>query len=129
MTTKTHRRKSRLGKAKRDTFLRALMEVGTIRGAARAAEVDRSTVYETMRAEEAFHAAVAEAKQLGIEAAKDEVYERAMDRMDRASSTLLMFIIKQADPSYREGYRTPEDDEAKVSLRDVMNAIRPEPSE
>ena len=90
----------------------------------------RSTVApstKTMRAEEAFHAAVAEAKQLGIEAAKDEVYERAMDRMDRASSTLLMFIIKQADPSYREGYRTPEDDEAKVSLRDVMNAIRPEP--
>ena len=39
-----------------------------------------------------------------------------------------MFLIKQADPTYRESYRAPEDEEAKVSLRDVMNAIRPEPS-
>ena len=105
------------------------MEVGTIRGAALASKVDRSTVYETMRQEPDFRAAVAEAQKLGIEAMKDEAYDRAMDRTASASATLLMFLIKQADPSYRDSYRAPEDDSDKVSLRDVINAIRPEPDD
>ena len=127
MPTKNHRAKSILSRDARDRFLRALMECGTIRGASIASAVDRSGVYSTMRAEPDFKAAVEEAKALGVEAAKDEAYDRAMDRMDRASHILLMFLIKQADPSYRDSYRAPEDDSDKVSLRDVINAIRPEP--
>ena len=43
------------------------------------------------------------------------------------SDNLLMFLMKREDPSYRDSYRAPEDDSDKVSLRDVINAIRPEP--
>ena len=103
------------------------MEIGTIRGAAIASQADRSTVYETIRSEPNFRTAVEEAKQLGIEAAKDEVYDRAMDRTANASAQLLMFLVKKHDPSYRDNYRPPEDEDDKVSLRDVMNAIRPDP--
>ena len=129
MSTKPHRVKSLLNASKRDLILRALLEIGTVRGAALASQVDRSSVYATMRADPLFAQAIAEAKALGIEAAKDEVYDRAMDRLDKASATLLMFIVKQADPSYRESYRSPDDLDKLVPIRDVLEAIKSEPSD
>ena len=123
MASNTHRPKSLLGKRNRvQSFLSTLLECGTISEASRVAVVDRPTVYRTMRADADFKAAVEEARDVGIEALKDIAYKRASDKSD----ILLMFLIKQADPSYRDSYRAPEDEEAKVSLRDVMNAIRPE---
>ena len=59
-----------------------------------------------------FKAAVDEARNIGIEALKDIAYARAAEKSD----VLLMFLIKQADPSYRDNYHTPEDDSDKVSL-------------
>ena len=115
-------KKSLLGLRNRTRFLSALLGCGTVSEAARIAKVDRSTVYRTMRADANFKAAVDEARDVGIEALKDIAYARAAKRSD----VLLMFLIKQADPSYRESYRAPEDESDKVSLRDVMNAIRPE---
>ena len=119
-------KKRGLGARSQATFLAALLEIGTIAGAARAADVDRPAVYATMRLDDAFAKAVDEARALGIEALKDEAYSRAMGWRGRASDILLMFLIKQADPSYRDNYHAPEDEGDKVSLRDVMNAIRPE---
>ena len=54
--------------------------------------------------------AVDEARALGIEALKDEAYSRAMGWRGRASDILLMFLIKQSDPSYRDNYHAPEDE-------------------
>ena len=124
MPPTTLRPKSLLGKRNRARFLTALLECGTVSEAARVAAVDRPSVYRTMTANPDFKEAVSEARDVGIEALKDKAYTRASDKSD----VLLMFLIKQADPTYRESYRAPEDEEAKVSLRDVMNAIRPEPS-
>ena len=143
MPTDTHGPKSRLGPRNRDKFLRALLECGTISHAASLSFVDRPTVYRTMRAEPGFKAAVEEAREIGkgprLDGLVEEADRRARDGVDepvfyqgevvatvrKYSDNLLMFLIKQADPSYRESYRTAEDDGAKVSLRDVIDAIRP----
>ena len=122
MPTSTHSPKSQVGPRNRDKFLRALLECGTVAEASRLSKVDRANVYRTMRDDPLFKAAVEEARGIGIEALKDVAYVRAVEKSD----ILLMFLIKQADPSYRDSYRAPEDDTDKVSLRDVMNAIRPE---
>ena len=122
MPSDTHSPKSLLGKRNRSRFLTALLQCGTIAEAARLAEVDRANVYRTMTDDVYFRVAVDEARDIGIEALKDVAYARARDKSD----VLLMFLIKQADPTYRESYRAPEDESDKVSLRDVMNAIRPE---
>ena len=125
MPTPDHRPKSKVGPRNRDKFLRALLECGTVAEASRISNVDRANLYRTMREDPPFKAAVKEAREIGIEALKDVAYVRAVEKSD----VLLMFLIKQADPSYRDNYRAPEDDTEKVSLRDVMNAIRPEPSD
>ena len=112
MPSDTHSPKSLLGLRNRVKFLSALLECGTVSQSARLAKVDRPTVYRTMSADAGpSRGAVEEARNVGIEALKDEAYVRARDRSD----VLLMFLIKQADPTYRESYRAPEDEEAKVS--------------
>ena len=140
--TDTHSPKSLLGPRNRDRFLRALMECGTIFRAAKLAEVDRPTVYRTMRAESDFKAAVEEARVIGKEPYKDtltqEVYRQAVEGIDepvyyqgklvdtvkKYSPILLMFLLKREDPSYRDSYRAPEDDSGKVSLVDVIAAVQ-----
>lgn len=93
-----------------------------------------------MRADADFGTAVTEARHLGLEALKDEAYRRAhagvsepvfyqgrqVATIQKYSDTLLMFLIKQGDPSYRDSYHAPEEG-PQVSIRDVMAAIRPEP--
>ena len=140
--TDTHSPKSLLGARNRDRFLRALMECGTVYRAAALAEVDRPTVYRTMRAEPDFKAAVEEARGIGKEPYRDtlteEVHRRAVDGITepvfyrgemvatvrKYSDTLLMFLLKREDPSYRDSYRAPEDDSGKVSLVDVITAVQ-----
>ena len=122
MPTDTSGTKSVLGPRNRFWFLQALLECGTVAEACRLSKVDRANVYRTMQEDVDFKASVAEARDIGIEALKDIAFARAAEKSD----VLLMFLIKQADPSYRDNYHTPEDDTDKVSLRDVMNAIRPE---
>ena len=91
-------KKRGLGRAARGVFLEALLERGTIAGAARDAKVDRPAVYATMRLDPVFALAVEEARELGVEALKDEAYARAMGWKVRASDILLMFLIKAGRP-------------------------------
>ena len=129
-------------RAKRDTFLRALMEIGKIQPASRASGVDHSSIYATMRAEPDFKAAVEEARAIGsgpyVDTLTDEAHRRAVEGIQepvfykgervatvrKYSDNLLMFLIKREDPSYRDSYRAPEDDTGKVNLVDVIAAIQ-----
>ena len=142
MPKRPHTPKSLLSAAKRDTFLRALMEIGKVQPASRASKVDHSSIYATMRAEPDFKAAVEEARAIGsgpyVDTLTDEAHRRAVEGIQEAvfykgervatvrkySDNLLMFLIKREDPSYRDSYRPPEDDGGQVSLVDVIAAIQ-----
>lgn len=96
-----------------------LAKRGNVSDALRKAKASRAWVYEKRQVDLEFAAAFDEARECGIEVLKDEAHRRAYDgveepvfyqgeevaRIRKYSDTLLMFLIKQADPSYREHFQ------------------------
>lgn len=91
---------------------------GNVSRAINQAKIDRTYVYDKRNSDREFASAWDEAKKQGLEVLKDEAWRRAHDGVTephfhqgelvgyvrKASDTLLMFLIKQADPSYREHF-------------------------
>jgi len=116
-------------KAQQIAFLSALEEGLTITGACRAAKMSRQNHYNWLQAvdkngaptveAEVYRGLFDEALRSGTEVLIDEAKRRAVEgweeprfnkhgdevgRVRRYDSTLLMFLIKQRDPSFRERY-------------------------
>jgi len=89
----------------RVNFLMGLRDGLTVSKAAKAAGVSRSTFYYWRDEDAAFRAAWDDALEQGRDRLVDEVRERAFDRKDRYSHILLMFLLKQRDPSFREAFK------------------------
>ena len=101
------------------TVVRELMKHGNVSRALSAAKAGRGWVYRRRQEDTDYHDAFEEARTCGIEVLKDEAHRRAYDgveepvfyqgeevaRIRKYSDTLLMFLIKQADPSYREHFQ------------------------
>lgn len=99
-------------------FLAELEKHGNVTEALRAAKAARGWVYRKRQEFPDFAQAFDEARACGIEVLKDEAHRRAYEgieepvfykgdeiaRVRKYSDVLLMFLIKQADPSYRERY-------------------------
>ena len=99
-------------------FIMRLGQHGNVTRAIAGARVDRTYVYDKRNTDVEFAAAWDEAKKMGLDVLKDEAWRRAHEGVKRDkfylgkkiateieySDTLLMFLIKQADPSYREHY-------------------------
>lgn len=91
---------------------------GNVSEALRKAKAGRGWVYRWRQEDLEFADAFEEARKCGIEVLKDEAHRRAytgveepvfyqgeeVARIRKYSDTLLMFLIKQADPTYREHY-------------------------
>ena len=98
--------------------IRELSKHGNVSQALRKAKASRSWVYEKRQLDREFSDAFNDARDCGIEVLKDEAHRRAYEgveepvfyqgeevaRIRKYSDTLLMFLIKQADPTYREAY-------------------------
>jgi AcrR family transcriptional regulator len=106
---------SHLSDSDRMNFLNALCGGESVSKAAKAAGVARSTLYYWKGEDEAFSDAWDDALTQGTHALIDEVKDRAFDRKDRFSHILLMFLLKQRDPSFREAYKT----EGKLTVEHV----------
>lgn len=101
------------------TFISELTRHGNATWALQAAHAARGWVYRWRQEDPDFKDAFEEARACGRECLIDEAQRRAYDGVDepvfykgdevaqvtKYSDTLLMFLIKQADPSYREHYQ------------------------
>ena len=99
--------------------VRELMKHGNVSQALRKAKAGRGWVYRRRKEDADYHDAFEEARLCGIEVLKDEAHRRAYEgilepvfyqgdevaTVRKYSDTLLMFLIKQADPSYREHFQ------------------------
>lgn len=96
--------------------IRELSKTGNVSDALKVAKASRSWVYEKRQTDLEFAAAFDEARRCGKECLEDEAHRRAfkgveepvfyqgeeVSRIRKYSDVLLMFLIKQNDPSYRE---------------------------
>lgn len=101
------------------TVIRELSKCGNVSEALRKAKASRAWLYERRQTDPDFADAFQEARACGIEVLKDEAHRRAYSgilepifyqgeevaKVRKYSDTLLMFLIKQADPSFREHYQ------------------------
>ena len=78
----------------------------SVKAAAEAAGVGRRTFYDWRDMDEEFRAAWEDAITGSIEVLEDEVRERALDRGDKNSHLLLMFLVKRHKPEYRENFKS-----------------------
>ena len=117
--------------AKREAFLEQLRDGWSIAAGCRAAEVDRTTVYGWRDRDPDFAAQWEAAVEAGTDALRDVAVARGREKSD----LLLMFTLKQRDPSYRDNVRLeltgrhggPVQTElvgAPASLVEVMRALR-----
>lgn len=104
-------------------FIHALEKNGNVTDALHAASASRPWIYKKRKTNPEFADAFEEARACGIEVLKDEAHRRAYGFDDpvyrtakngqrvkcgsvrRWSDVLLMFLIKQSDPTYREHYQ------------------------
>ncbi len=96
-----------------------LTKHGNVTHALKAAQAARGWVYGWRQQDPEFRDAFEEARTCGIEILKDEAHRRAYEGLKepvfykgekiahirKYSDSLLMFLIKQSDPSYREHYQ------------------------
>ena len=91
--------------ATKATFLAQLQQGASVKKAALAAGKNRRTFYDWRDQDAEFRAAWDDAIKESVEILEDEVRARALDRNDKQSYILLMFLLKKHDPSYRENYK------------------------
>lgn len=100
-------------------FIKALEQLGRVDLSCKMAHAARGWVYDWRSKDSDFSDAWKAAKAVGKEVLKDEAFRRAYDGTDKPifykgeevaiikeySDSLLMFLIKQADPTYREHFQ------------------------
>lgn len=108
--TKTKSKATREKEGRQATFLAGLINGMTVAKAAEYAGVSRYTVYDWRDQSQSFRNAwedaLAESRELTLWKYEKEVKDRALDREDKSSHLLLMFLVKKLDPSYRDNYKT-----------------------
>lgn len=92
--------------SKKLTFLMNLAAGKSVKVAAEVAGIPRRTVYDWKDQDAEFSMAWEDAITGSIEVLEDEVRERALDRQDKNSHILLMFLVKRHRPEYRENYKS-----------------------
>lgn len=99
-------------------FITKLAQHGNVSYALNGAGIKRAWVYEKRAKDAEFAEAFEDARRCGLEILKDEAWRRAyegveepvfyegeqVDHIRKYSDVLLMFLIKQHDPSYRERF-------------------------
>ncbi len=90
------------GQQKKEAFLAAYADCGTILHAARAVGISRQTVYNWQQADEDF----AVAMHASTRDVRDDLFAEARKRAKDGSDTLLIFLLKALDPEmFRENVR------------------------
>ncbi len=91
--------------AKKANFLASLTLGNSVKKAAAHAGINRRTAYDWRDQDGGFRGAWEDAISESVEHLEDEVRTRALDRNDRNSHILLMFLLKKHKPEYRENHK------------------------
>lgn len=86
-------------------FLSRLRAGRTVSEAAKATGTHRRTFYDWRDQDPEFRQAWEDAITESVEVLEAEVRRRALDKTDKSSHLLLMFLLKKHDPTYRENYK------------------------
>ena len=105
-------------------FLKCLADTSNIAAACRAAGVDRSTAYRHRARCRVFRRKWAELQEESVDLLEAELRRRALSQDDRASHTLLMFLLKAYRPHVYgdkdEAPPFPEEEPGPVLSADVL---------
>jgi hypothetical protein len=106
--------------------IEAFLKTGTVTAGCAAAAMGRSTWYEYIQSDELFAKLVSEAK----EARKDALEQEAERRAVKGSDTLLIFLLKAADPNkYRDRQLITEvSAEVKFRIQRTQQLIASKPT-
>ena len=85
---------ARIAQQKKDLFLEAYAELGTITHAAKAADIGRRTHYDWLEDDEEYAKAFADAEQAAVDMLEGEARRRAF----AGSDTLVIFLLKGMRP-------------------------------
>lgn len=101
---------------KKDAFIQAYAELGTITHAARQAGIARKTVYRWQQADEDFALAMHDCREQVTDTLEREAIRRATD----GSDTLLIFMLKANRPDkYRENVKIEHSGQIRQDLSDL----------
>ena len=93
-----------LKKAKKEEFLRFYRQGGALYFAAERAGTSPDTIERWRKDDAQFDMDVVNAYQWSTDQLKTTAFLRAMKGTSRGSDSLMMFLIKQRDPSFRESF-------------------------
>jgi len=116
---------------KKRAYLNALAKCGNSHKACKLSGVGYRSIFRWRKQDELFAGYEQKAKAIGIEVYKDELEclleERIRDDTRKTSDILLMFKLKQLDPSYRDNVHRNEQQvgEIKVTLHIPPRIPRP----
>lgn len=101
---------TRIKEAKQASFLSGLVLGMTVTEAAKYAGINRRTAYDWRDQSQAFanawDDAITESVEISLFKYEEELRDRALNRNDKNSHLLLMFLIKKLNPEYRDNYKT-----------------------
>ena len=86
-------------------FLKALKDGHTIRRASSIARISRNKLYDLRDSDPKFRREWEQAMEDGGDRIQQEVVDRALDRNDPKSATLLIFLLKGLRPQFKENFR------------------------
>ena len=97
--------KSRLSvnHVKAEDLIEAVMELGIIAHACRVMGLDRKAVWRLEKSDPTLGARLMEARRIGV-GRRLEYLESLAYEMAPTNPTMVMFLLKKLDPSYRESY-------------------------
>ena len=106
--------------AKTEDLIEAVAELGIIEHACKAVGLDRKAVWRMEKSDPTLGARLMEARRIGKER-RLEYLEGLAYEMAPTNPTMVMFLLKKLDPSYRESYSvstssTPPNDVIDLSL-------------
>jgi len=116
-----------------ERFLAAFARIGVIRHAAKAAKVDRSTVYDWQEHDAAFSVRFGQARAESDDRIREEIHRRAalgllkpvyqggklVGTIREFSDTLLIFLAKARMPEFREQSKIEHSGELTLSLKSL----------
>jgi len=89
--------------AKIEDLIEAVMQLGIIEHACKAVGLDRKAVWRLEKSNPTLGARLMEARRVGVER-RLEYLEALAYEMAPTNPTMVMFLLKKLDPSYRESY-------------------------
>ena len=103
MTTARKTREISVLHAKAEDLIEAVAELGIIEHACKAVGLDRKAVWRMEKSDPTLGARLMEARRIGRER-RLEYLEGLAYEMAPTNPTMVMFLLKKLDPSYRESY-------------------------